>query len=529
MKNFTLISAGILWLLISGETSAQTPVKIWDRFFNGNFTGKDEVRSVLSDASGNVYITGTSYHFFNGGNFSTLKYDSNGTQLWADHYYSAQQGYFNGGKKLVMDKWGNVYAVGTLAINDGDLAIIKYGPNGRLWTINYQPYSFSTYDDFGVDMGVDTSGNFYAIAQVTSPSGNMDDLYIMKCDSSGTKLWDVNYSGASAEDYPRSLAVSKAGNAYPALSTFNFFGTATYDIATIKYTTTGTPDWTSNYNGAGNAVDYPTMINVDDFENTYVCGTADAGATNDMVCYKQNNYGTRLWTVTYNGTASGNDTAVAIRNLPNNLVVVTGSTKELVNGVNKNAIVTMLIDSGTVLWTRKYYGAADIGATPTGMIIDNNGNFVICGYEDTPLVFRNGTILCYDVSGNIVWSDSYDSGAGLADKFNALSADPFGNIFAAGQSFTTGTTDAAYLTVKYGIGGTSSVNEINNNTIALFPNPVSAGETVFIQMKNNFSNEPIQIYTADGRLVRTEIASKGNKAGIPKEFILLPATVFLKR
>ncbi len=514
MKKFYFLCNCIFCLLLFNVAQAQAPTKMWERFFNGNFTGKDEARSVITDASGSVYITGTSYHFFVGGNFSTIKYDAAGTQQWADHYYSAQQGYKNGGKKLALDKWGNIYAVGTLAINDGDLAIIKYSPNGRLWTTNYQPYSFSSYDDFGVDMGVDSSGNFYAIAQVLSPSGNLEDMYIMKCDSGGTVLWDENYSGASAEDYPTALAVSPAGNAYPVLSSYNFFGSGNHDLATMKYTTTGVNQWTSNYNGAGNATDYPVAIKVDNAENTYVCGTTDAGANNDMVCFKQNIYGTKLWTVTYNGTGNSNDTAVSIQYLPNNLVVVTGSAKELVNGATKNAIVTMLIDSGTILWTQKYYGAADLGATPTGMIMDANGNFVICGYEDTPLVFKNGTIVCYDAAGAIVWTDSYDSGFGLVDRFNALTSDPFGNIIVTGQRFSTGTTDADYLTIKYGNAGTSSVNELNDNKIALYPNPASAEGGVTLQNLNNRFTAPINVYSVDGKLISKSSSVNGNKIHI---------------
>ncbi len=173
---------------------AQAPAKLWDSFFNGALTGKDESNDVLTDANGNVFVTGTSFQTFNGGNFTTVKYDASGSQLWADHYSNTQASYKNYGKILVMDKWQNVYAVGTTALHDGDLAVCKYNKTGKIWSKNYEPYWFSTYDDYGIDIDVDSSGNFYAIARVTSPSGNLFDMYTIKCDSGGTKIWDSNYN-----------------------------------------------------------------------------------------------------------------------------------------------------------------------------------------------------------------------------------------------------------------------------------------------------------------------------------------------
>jgi|GEM_PF-3027556 len=490
--------------LIFQVCSAQNPVKIWESTFNGNLQGRDAARHILTDDSGNVYITGQSYHLFTGGNFSTIKYSNAGVQQWADHYYSAQQGYENTGKKLVMDKWGFVYAVGTLSINDGDLAVSKFGPGGRIWTKNYEPYWFSTYDDDGMDIAVDDSGYFYAIAEVTSPSGNLLDLYIMKCDSSGTKLWEDNYTGASASDYPTAIAVSPAGNAYPVLQSFNFFGTTTDDITTIHYTTTGTQDWFSRYNGAGNATDYPTSIIADAAENTFVCGTADAGANNDLVAFKQNQYGTRLWTVTYNGTGNGNDTAVAIRYLPNGLVAITGTSRELVGGIARNAIVTMVCDSGNVLWTETYTGVTGNGAVCKGMDIDPYGNIFICGYE-TGTVYTDGVILKYDSTGNLEWNEIYNGAANMDDRFNSICLDDSVNILVTGSAHTSA-ANSDYLTVKYGTQVTIGIpNEVKTNPVSVYPNPATGS----ISISGIAAGDEIRITGIRGELAYRSIVANG--------------------
>ncbi|MFN0188285.1 MAG: T9SS type A sorting domain-containing protein [Bacteroidia bacterium] len=474
----------LVLLMFNGSfqiASAQAPAKLWDSFFNGTLTGKDESNYVLTDAIGNVFVTGTSFQTFSGGNFTTIKYDASGVQLWADHYTNTQASYKNYGKRLVIDKWQNVYAVGTTALHDGDLAVCKYNSTGKIWSKNYEPYQFSTYDDYGIDMDVDSLGNFYAIARVNSPTGNLFDMYLIKCDSSGTKTWDINYTGGSADDYPTAIAVSPGGSAYPVLQSFNFFGSGTNDITTLQFLSGGIQNWFSKYNGPGSADDYPMAIKIDAAENQYVCGTTDAGLNNDMVAMKQNTYGTRLWVTTYNGTANGNDTAISTTWLPNGFVVVTGKCKELLNGIPLDAIVTMVIDSGTVLWTQKFYGSDSLGASPSQMTTDAQGNIYICGYENLIGGTKNGCIIKYNSNGNLLWNISYDAGLNLNDKFNSITLDNNNDIIVTGQTFTTA-TNANYVTAKYGNSATGITENSYIENINMYPNPANTSATILLNL-----------------------------------------------
>ncbi len=476
-----LIAFGILNLTFS-IANAQAPAKLWESFFNGNLTGKDVANSVITDSMGNVFVTGSSFQTFSGGNFTTVKYNSSGVQQWADHYSNTQASYKNYGLKLVIDRWQNIYAVGTTAIHDGDLAVCKYNDTGRIWAKNYEPYSFSTYDDYGVDMDVDTAGNFYANAKVNSPSGNLYDMYIMKCDSAGTKLFGENFTSASGDDYPTAISVTPNGTLFALCNSFNFFGSVTYDIFTINYLSNFNHNWESKYNGLGNAADYGTFLKADNSNNTFVCGTTDGGPNNDMVVYKQNQYGTRLWVTTYNGTANLNDTAISTAWLPNGVVVVTGKCKEIINSVAKDAFVTMAIDSGTIIWTRKYFGADSIGAMPTQMTTDAEGNIYICGYENLISGTKNGCVIKYDSNGNLLWNISYDAGINLDDKFNSITLDNNNDIIVTGQTFTTA-TNANYVTVKYANIETA----INENKIQTFSNSMAYPNPFTQQTKIHFT------------------------------------------
>lgn len=472
----------ILTLLILNSlfhfATAQAPQKLWSSFFNGTLTGKDESNSVITDNAGNVYITGKSYNTSSIGNFTTAKYDSYGVQQWIDHVGISGTGNHNSGIKIVLDKWQNLYAIGTVASNAGDIEVIKYNENGKIWARNYEPYFFGSDEDFGVDICVDTLGNFYATGQVTSLSGNLWDSYNMKCDSSGVKIFEENYTNASGDDFPTAVAVTANGNFFAQSNSFNFFGSSTIDIFTINYLSNGNQNWISKFNNSpANGTDYGTCLKVDESSNQYICGTADAGPNNDMVVLKQNSYGTRLWAVTYNGTANDNDTAVSTSRLSNGFVVVTGKCKELLNGFTVDAMVTMVVDSGTIVWTNKFYGADSLGAIPSQMVIDVQGNIYICGDETLTSATKNGCIIKYNSNGNLLWNISYDAGLNLDDKFNSITLDYNNDIIVTGQTFTS-TTNSNYLTVKYGNSTTAVYEIFFTENMVIYPNPAKANATI---------------------------------------------------
>ncbi|MEP7264479.1 MAG: T9SS type A sorting domain-containing protein [Bacteroidota bacterium] len=508
-----IISTFILLNFTFCFCNAQAPQKIWDSFFDGNLIGKDVSNSVITNSAGDVFVTGSSFHTFNGGNFTTIKYNAGGTEQWSDHYSNTQALYNNYGVKLIIDKWQNIYAVGTTALHQGDLAVCKYNSAGRIWAKNYEPYSYTTYDDYGVDIAVDSVGNFYANAKVLSPTGNLYDMYIIKCDSAGNKIISENFSSSSDDDIPTAISVTPNGSMFALCNSFNFFGTTSNDIFTINYLNNFYHNWESKYNGFGNDTDYGTCLKADNSNNTFVCGTTDAGNNNDMVVYKQNQYGTRLWVTTYNGTANLNDTAISTMWLPNGFVVVTGKCKETINNITKDAFVTMVIDSGTIVWTKKFFGADSLGAIPTQMTADAQGNIYICGYEILTGGTTNGCIIKYDSNGNQLWNITYDAGINLDDKFNSITLDNSNDILVTGQTFTSA-TNSNYVTVKFA----NTATAIKENTslgisnITAYPNPFSQLTTINFTVDQT-STVIVSIYDLTGKIIsqtKEQTYSKGN-------------------
>jgi hypothetical protein len=119
------------------------------------------VNGLTTDNSGNVYIGSTmiitSSHF----GIATIKYNQNGVQQWLQTYTgSGNNGYYGGG--LVLDSLSNVYVTGTStnANNNYDYTTIKYNVNGtQEWLITYN--STGNLDDYSQDIKIDKNRNIF--------------------------------------------------------------------------------------------------------------------------------------------------------------------------------------------------------------------------------------------------------------------------------------------------------------------------------------------------------------------------------
>ncbi len=110
----------------------QLLTKQWTSFHNGAITGYDHVNAIVCDTLGNVYVTGQSFQNSANGSLTTVKYNSAGTMMWTDNYKGVIVTAVNEGTDICIDPYGNVLATGTVALNDGDFAILKFNQNGRI-------------------------------------------------------------------------------------------------------------------------------------------------------------------------------------------------------------------------------------------------------------------------------------------------------------------------------------------------------------------------------------------------------------
>ncbi len=176
----------------------------------GSSDGIDRITDIAKDAAGNIYVTGGSANLNSGYDFRTLKLDTYLNTVWSKTYNStgSANDVANG---LAVDYSGNVYVTGySETPNNGtDYTTLKYNSSGtQLWV--------KTFD--GQDNAADTAkaiildqNQLPVITGVSTAIGNQD-FYTLKYDAQGNEVWGINYNGISnGDDIPFDIAIDGDG------------------------------------------------------------------------------------------------------------------------------------------------------------------------------------------------------------------------------------------------------------------------------------------------------------------------------
>jgi uncharacterized delta-60 repeat protein len=259
----------------------------WAANYNGPGNYSDSATAIAVDNNGNVYVTGGSYGQGTSYDYATIKYNANGQQLWIARYNGPGNGE-DVATAIAVDNNGNVYVTG---FSDGqgterDYATIKYNSNGQeLWVARYN--GPGSWGDEATAIAVDNNGNVY----VTGGSYGVtcSDYATIKYNANGQELWVRRYNGPGYYDEATAIAVDNNGNVYV---TGYSDGQGTYDYATIKYNSEGQVLWVARYNGPGNGWDGARAIAVDNNGNVYVTGGSyGQGTSSDYATIKYREVG----------------------------------------------------------------------------------------------------------------------------------------------------------------------------------------------------------------------------------------------
>jgi len=287
----------------------------WVARYNGGY-GPDVADAIAVDGSGNVYVTGSSIGPGTCNlacvDYATIKYDPSGTQQWAARYNGPASD-SDQASAIAVDASGNVYVTGSsigTTWPDYDYATIKYDSSGQQqWVARYSGPGNDL--DFGNAIAVDPSGNVY-VTGASFGSGTGFDYATVKYDSSGQQQWVARYNGpGNADDEAYGIAVDASGNVY--VTGYSAGSGTGNDYATIKYDSSGQEQWVARYDGPTNANDYANAIAVDASENVYVTGFSDNSGF-DYATIKYDSSGQQQWVGRYNGPANDDDEARAITN-----------------------------------------------------------------------------------------------------------------------------------------------------------------------------------------------------------------------
>jgi uncharacterized repeat protein (TIGR01451 family) len=361
----------------SGSNSDYTTIKydsngneLWVARYTGSGSFADRPSALAIDSSGYIYVTGiTSQGAFDPtGNYATVKYDSNGNELWVV-VYDGPANAGDGATEISVDSSGNIYVTGysTGLGSSYDYATIKYDSNGnQLWVARYN--GSGNYIDSPHALEVDNFGNVYVTGESrVGGLGTTTDFATIKYDSNGNQLWEARYNGPNSSwDIPADLALDNSGNVYvtgQAATGSGYFE----DTATVKYGPNGNQVWVVLYNGPpGDQIDRPAALFVDDSNNVYVTGLSQMSPATTPP------WPMDFFTVKYSKQLPSTDLSVTKADSPDPVLVGQNLTYTvtLTNNGPDDAPGVILSDllSGGVLfdsWTASQGSCSELGGTVT--------------------------------------------------------------------------------------------------------------------------------------------------------------------
>jgi hypothetical protein len=452
------------------------PLIDYSTFLGGS--SADVVKDIATDSSGNLFATG----FTTSTNFPTtvgayrttkvgltdafiFKLNPTGTTILYSTFIGSTGEDF--GNSIAIDASGNAYITGETRASGfptmnprqsnygggtSDCFITKLNSTGS--GLVYSTYHGGSLLDLCNGIALDSSSNAYVTGWTGStnfpvasayqptltpdapggPGSSAIDAFVSKLNSAGNTLTYSTYLGGGEADQGRGIAVDSAGSAYVAGYTFS----DDFDLANPFQSVRGgfwlnQDVFVTKFSPAGNTLVYSTYLggHLPDATGCFPFCVDDSG--DDAYDIAVDSQGAAYVV----GYANSTDfpTASAFQ----------GSHQSINNG--SDAIVTKLNPQGNTLAFSTYLGggAADVAY---GVTVDNSGNVYVTGKTSSTNFPMASSVQPTSGGGEEVFVTKFNSngqslafssylGGSANDVGNTVAVDSSGNIFVAGQTFST--------------------------------------------------------------------------------------------
>lgn len=210
---------------------------VWIAYYGGPANDLDFARDIAVDEEGNVYVTGWSKGIGTGFDYATIKYDCEGKMQWVARFNGCGNG-DDYAFALALDSHGNPHVTGWgKGVGTGtDYFTLKYDTDGnQLWFAGHN--GPGNGNDHAFDIAVDNNGNVFVTGEIwlLRPTTPFDyDFGTVKYNANGDIQWAPGYDhpGGGSNDCASAIAIDNRGCIY--VTGWSAFNGATI-FTTIKY------------------------------------------------------------------------------------------------------------------------------------------------------------------------------------------------------------------------------------------------------------------------------------------------------
>ncbi len=348
---------------------------VWTRTYGGE--GSDFARRLVQDGGEGFIIAGWTESFDAGlRDIYLLKIEAMGNRVWERTYGGPTRDealdiiHCRDGGFVIAGRTGWTEALGVRS-EDAFLAKID-GEGNLIWN--------RTYGSNGTDSAkcvVESPDGGFVFAGVTTHSADpylhseSGDVYVVKTDGEGNVIWNRTYGGGGS-DWANCMVTSSDGYVIGGITWS--FSTNSYDVYLLKIDHAGEKVWEKAYGGSG--YDEASSIVRSGDGRLIVAGeTRSFGAVfADVYLLEIDNDGNLLWQKTYGGPRD--DYARCIIQSGDGGFIVVGATGDP-NERQADVHVLKIDAEGNKVWERSFGGAENDRATC--VVPSRDGGFVVVG------------------------------------------------------------------------------------------------------------------------------------------------------
>jgi hypothetical protein len=282
-----------LWLIKTDRTGT----KIWDKLFGGD--SHDRGESVKQTSDGGYIITGST-ESYGAGNRDVwlIKTDSNGNLVWDKTYGDSEN---DSGFEVIELSTGGYIIAGSTHINDpwyeADIWLIKTDSNGnKIW----DKIIGGDGNEVGSSVQEVDDGGFIITGQISGIG--FADLWLVKTDSEGEVLWDKRFDKYDHVDMGNSVKQTADGG-FIVGGSASSDGLNVYDAWLIKTDSDGNLEWDKTFGGNGHDLGNSVQQTID---GGYILGGFEEKTLfkTDGLLIKTDSNGEKEWIKTYDKSRS---------------------------------------------------------------------------------------------------------------------------------------------------------------------------------------------------------------------------------
>jgi hypothetical protein len=334
---------------ITSEMGESSHPITFEKSFGG--AGWDESRCVIQTNDGGYIVVGTTGSIGAGkSDIYLIRTDAEGNEIWEKTYGGEND---DVGSCVAPTSDGGYIIVGetkSFGARKGDIYLIKTDAEGNeIWEKNLG----GDLEDLGNCIQRTADGG-YIIAGVTWRFGRGSEVYLVKIDAEGNEIWEKTFGGRSWDEGHWVVQTSDDGYILVGRS-WSIYGTGD-DVYLIKTDSMGNKLWEKTLDSGGHEEGNCVLQTVDG--GYIIAGTihpAGSGGLSDILLIKTDARGNKLWEKTFGG--KGWDHGYSISRTKDGGYILVGDTW-IYPGLFD--VYLIKIDSqGNEIWEKKFGGELD--------------------------------------------------------------------------------------------------------------------------------------------------------------------------